>query len=140
MTYEVLSLNRPSLQRQCALANAVQTHARADRAGSGEGEHRPRARVPFSPTLGWKRAGEGGRRLEPHLHSKDEWIYRPHGKIQIWSRGDLWYVRWLPDEGNPGYPGHTYDSDKYGIPTDRGLDGVIVWATEQSWYEPATAD
>jgi hypothetical protein len=103
-----------------------------------------RACPSLRPSVGKEQEREGAvwslTYIRSVTESKDEWIYRPHGKIQIWSRGDLWYVRWLPDEGNPGYPGHTYDSDKYGIPTDRGLDGVIVWATEQSWYEPATAD
>jgi hypothetical protein len=47
-----------------------------------------------------------------------------------------WLVTWLPNEGDPAYPGFTLSSSERDIPTDQGVAGVLLWVVEQDWGKP----
>jgi hypothetical protein len=55
------------------------------------------------------------------------------GNVDVWRRDDgVWAVRWCPDQGEPGYPGHTYMPGELGtpddFPTSNEPDALLAWA------------
>jgi hypothetical protein len=63
------------------------------------------------------------------------------GKIEIWQREDgLFGVTTLPDEGQPGYPGHSYTSAEglAGFPQTYDVDALRAW--DRKRWADALAD
>jgi hypothetical protein len=58
-------------------------------------------------------------------------IQLPRGMALIgWTSDHSCAVSWLPDKGEPVWPGSIFDSHDQGVPSNR-LDAVIAWVHEQ---------
>ena len=75
----------------------------------------------------------------PQMAERQHSVRVDGGRIDVWLRDDgLYGVSLLPDEGQPGHPGHSYTSteDIEGFPPEYDQEALEVWGRAQ-WAERA---